>query len=269
VTVSRLFVALGDSFTEGVGDPDPRLPNGVRGWADRVAEKLAKAEPGWQYANLAVRSKRLAQVIADQLEPTLRLRPSLITLYAGGNDVMDAGTDMRELLADYERLVKELVSTGATVMLFTGYDIPLFPAVWLFRKRNRMYNEGVRRIARRHGALLLDYWSFAGYDDRRMWSPDRLHLSKQGHKLLATKVLEALAVAHTITVKDFGPLPVRSPAQWMLAQLHWLRDWVVPLIHRKIRNVTLGDWLNPRWPEPVAVPPKGGLRRLMRDRAAG
>ena len=59
----RVFVALGDSFTEGVGDRDERLPNGVRGWADRVAEKLAKAEPGWEYANLAIRSKRLRHVI--------------------------------------------------------------------------------------------------------------------------------------------------------------------------------------------------------------
>ena len=35
------YVALGDSFTEGVGDPDPDRPNGLRGWADRVAEVLA------------------------------------------------------------------------------------------------------------------------------------------------------------------------------------------------------------------------------------
>ena len=35
------YVAIGDSFTEGVGDPDPLRPNGLRGWADRVAEVLA------------------------------------------------------------------------------------------------------------------------------------------------------------------------------------------------------------------------------------
>ena len=90
----RLFVALGDSFTEGVGDRDQRLPNGVRGWADRVAEKLAKAEPGWEYANLAIRSKRLRHVIGEQLEPALAMEPTLVTLYAGGNDILDFGTDM-------------------------------------------------------------------------------------------------------------------------------------------------------------------------------
>jgi lysophospholipase L1-like esterase len=52
------YVALGDSFTEGVGDHDPRLPNGVRGWADRVAEVLATKQPDFTYANLAVRVAR-------------------------------------------------------------------------------------------------------------------------------------------------------------------------------------------------------------------
>ena len=36
------YVALGDSFAEGVGDPDPSAPNGLRGWADRVAAVLAQ-----------------------------------------------------------------------------------------------------------------------------------------------------------------------------------------------------------------------------------
>ena len=38
----RRYVALGDSFTEGVGDADPGRPNGVHGWADRCAAALAQ-----------------------------------------------------------------------------------------------------------------------------------------------------------------------------------------------------------------------------------
>ena len=119
----RRFVALGDSFTEGVGDRSKRLPNGVRGWADRVAEKLAKAEPGWEYANLAIRSKRLRHIIDEQLEPALAMEPTLVTLYAGGNDILDFGTDVDALMADYETLVSRLAATGATVVLFTGFDV--------------------------------------------------------------------------------------------------------------------------------------------------
>ena len=68
-------VALGDSFTEGVGDPDPQRPNGVRGWADRVAEVLAARTADFGYANLAIRGRKLPQVLAEQLEPALALRP--------------------------------------------------------------------------------------------------------------------------------------------------------------------------------------------------
>jgi lysophospholipase L1-like esterase len=40
------YVALGDSFTEGLSDPDPERPGGYRGWADRLAGHLAAASPG-------------------------------------------------------------------------------------------------------------------------------------------------------------------------------------------------------------------------------
>ena len=42
----RRYVALGDSFTEGIGDPEPESPGGYRGWADRVAETLAVTADG-------------------------------------------------------------------------------------------------------------------------------------------------------------------------------------------------------------------------------
>ena len=54
----RSFVAIGDSFTEGVGD---ELPDGsVRGWADFLAAGLAtsQGEPV-RYANLAIRGRKM------------------------------------------------------------------------------------------------------------------------------------------------------------------------------------------------------------------
>jgi lysophospholipase L1-like esterase len=78
------YVALGDSFTEGVGDPEPRTPGGLRGWADRVAEELSIGHPGFAYANLAVRGLLMEQILNGQTGPALTLRPDLITLSAGG-----------------------------------------------------------------------------------------------------------------------------------------------------------------------------------------
>jgi lysophospholipase L1-like esterase len=259
------FVAIGDSFTEGVGDPHPDLPNGVRGWADRVAERLAKHEPGWQYANLAVRSKRLRHILADQLPVALAMEPTLITVYAGGNDILDVGADVTELIVSYERMVRDLAATGATLVLFTGYDIPVHPAARVFLRRNHLYNDAVRRIAREVGAVLVDYWAFKAYADKRMWSVDRLHMSKRGHKYLAARVLDALDVPHGIEAALRGPVEPRTPRQWVRDQHRWYLDWVLPLVGRKLRRITLGDSLFPRWPTLVTVPGKGGLRRLARE----
>ena len=257
-----MFVALGDSFTEGVGDRDERLPNGVRGWADRVAEKLAKADPGWRYANLAIRSKRLRHIIDEQLEPALRMRPSLVTLYAGGNDILDLTTDMAALMADYESLVAQLADTGATLVLFTGFDVKVSALLEPLKRRNTFYNEQVRAIAKEYGAVLVDYWCLDAFHDRRMWDSDRLHMSKAGHKYLAGQVLDQLGVPHKITPKDWEPPTRLTFLEWERRQRRWVHDWVLPLFGRKLRGVTLGDSLTPRWPEPVTVPRKGGLKKL-------
>lgn len=264
----RRFVAIGDSFTEGVGDPNPHLPNGVRGWADRVAERLAKDQPGWEYVNLAVRSKRLRDIVADQLEPAVAARPTLVSIYAGGNDILDVGTDLATLLAQYEAMVARLSATGARLVLFTGYDVQVHPVLAPFKRRNRIYNEAVRRIAREYGATLVDYQTFEEYADPRMWAPDRLHMSKAGHKHLAARVLEILEVPHRIGPFEAEPALRRGFLEWERAQRRWVHDWVLPLLHRKLRRVTLGDHLSPRWPDPVVVPAHGGLRKLAKKRAA-
>jgi lysophospholipase L1-like esterase len=261
----KRYVALGDSVTEGVGDDHPSLPNGVRGWADRVAEQLAKNDPGWEYANLAIRSKRLRHIVAEQLEPAVALEPTLISLYAGGNDILDVGTSLDALMRDYERLVARLAATGATLLLFTGYDIAVSPVLSVFKRRNHSYNAEVRRIAEKYGAVLVDFWAFEGLGDRRMWASDRMHLSKAGHKYVAARVLDILGTTHSIKNKPRQPQPRRTLREWERAQRRWAHDWVFPLVGRKIRGTTLGDTLEPRWPVPVRVPARGGLRRLVRE----
>ncbi len=258
------YIALGDSFTEGVGDVSNRRPNGVRGWADRVAEGLASDCPGWEYANLAIRSKRLRHIIAEQLEAAVAMEPTLITLYAGGTDVMDFGTKIADILTDYEFLVDRLAQTGATLVLFTGYDVEVSPALGPLRRKNHAYNDGVRAIAARYGAVLVDYATFAAYVHPRLWASDRLHMSKAGHKYLAARVLEQLDVPHEIAFKHKPKPAARGTAEWVRDQYLWMNDWVLPMFARKLRGTTLGDELAPRWPQPVRVPPKKGLKKLTR-----
>jgi lysophospholipase L1-like esterase len=264
--VSGLFVALGDSFTEGVGDYNPNFPNGVRGWADRVAKQLAKQDPDFRYANLAVRSKRLHQIIADQLEPAIALRPTLVSFYAGGNDILEFKRSMSELMAEYEGAIRQLSETGARLILFTGFEVMLPPVLEPMRRRNWAFNEAVRELARRYDAVLVDHWAFERYQDRRMWDTDRLHMSALGHRYMAARVLEALGVDHTLKLqRPEAPVPA-GLREILRRERDWLQEWVIPMFGRKFKGVTLGDNLPPRWPEPVLV--SRGLKKLARERSA-
>lgn len=80
------YAAIGDSFTEGIGDEGPEGPVG---WADRVAARLAD-DHDLLYANFAVRGRRLDAVIDEQVPAALSLDPppTMITFCAGGNDLL-------------------------------------------------------------------------------------------------------------------------------------------------------------------------------------
>src|SRR5690242_117593 len=111
-----VYVAIGDSFTEGLGDP---RPDGTqRGWADRVAAGL-----GGPYANLAVRGRRLDEIITGQVDAALALRPGLVSLTSGGNDALRPGFDVEAVMARFEGAVARLAGSGAAVLLFRFPDL--------------------------------------------------------------------------------------------------------------------------------------------------
>lgn len=261
-----LFVAIGDSFTEGVGDWDPRLPNGVRGWADRVAKQLSKADPSWRYANLAIRSRRLGHIVEEQIEPALAMKPDIISFYAGGNDILELRKDMNRLLDDYTRAVERLAESGARVLLFTGFDVPLHPVLEPFKRRNWTFNEHVRRLARENPETieLVDYWTWEVYYDRRMWDTDKLHMNRAGHRYMAIQILNQLGVRHQLEFEPFGPRERLGPVQLASREVEWLRQWVLPMFGRRLRGITLGDALEPRWPAPIR--PADGMKKLYRKR---
>lgn len=204
------FVALGDSFTEGVGDIDLRLPNNCRGWADRVAEELARHDDRTQYANLAIRGRRLQRIIDEQIEPALAMSPTLVSFYAGGNDLLMARLNMAQLMRDYEHAVSRLKASGATLLLFTGYNVPLSPLLEPLKVRTAIYNRSIRRIAAKYQTLLVDYWCFEKFQDPRMWAPDRLHMASPATVIWPKRSLRSWG-RRTRSSRQRSPLPVRGP----------------------------------------------------------
>jgi lysophospholipase L1-like esterase len=247
--MSVRLVSLGDSFTEGVGDDDPASPNGVRGWADRVAEQFAAHDPDFLYANLAVRGKLLRQVLAEQLEPALKLEPTLVTLYAGGNDLMRPTVDIDALMDLYDDAVARLTDAGAQVVLFTGVDGGEDALFRKIRGRVAIYNEHARVIAARRGALVVDMWAMRKLRDRRMWAPDRLHLNSLGHNEVAIGVLDVLGVPHTLTSAELGSRAVLTPRERRTENWQWSREHALPWLQRRLRGQSSGDLVQAKRPD--------------------
>jgi lysophospholipase L1-like esterase len=161
----RRYVALGDSFTEGAGDPEPGSVGGLRGWADRVAEELATGRDDFVYANLAVRGLLLEQILNQQIGPALALEPDLISLSAGGNDMVFHGSDPDKLADRFEAGVGVLAETGATIVLFTGPDWGSTPVLGRNRGKVAIFSENLRAIVARDDALIADLWALRQFRD--------------------------------------------------------------------------------------------------------
>lgn len=237
----RRFVAVGDSFTEGIGDADPASPGGHRGWADRVAEVLGQGVDDFAYANLAVRGKLIAQIVADQLEPAVALRPDLVSICAGGNDVIRPGTDPDATSALLEDAVARLASTGAAVILFTGIDTGFTPVFRPFRGKIAIYNENVRAIADRFDCIVADQWALKTVQDMRFFDDDRLHFNALGHHEVARMVLRALNLPNDLQAMQPDPLPLRTWREARIEDFGWAREHLVPWVLRRLRHQSSGD----------------------------
>ncbi|MGI6877563.1 SGNH/GDSL hydrolase family protein [Microbacterium sp. gxy059] len=252
----RRFVAVGDSFTEGIGDPEPSAPGGHRGWADRVAEVLSQQAEGFSYANLAVRGKLIRQILDDQIDAAVALQPDLLTICAGGNDVLRPGTDPDEIADLLDGAVSRLSATGAAVVVFTGFDVGWNPVFRAMRGKIAIYNENVRAVAERHDAIVADLWALREIQDPRFWADDRLHLNALGHHEVARMALRTLNVPNDLAHLEPDPLPART---WRAARgedLVWARTHLVPWVLRRLRHQSSGDGLQPKRPD--AAPFAGG-----------
>lgn len=261
----RRFVAIGDSFTEGVGDPNLLYPNGVRGWADRMARQLGRDDERWEYANLAIRSKYLGEVIEEQLPDALALRPTLASFYAGGNDILSIRVDMDSVMRRYEGALAQLTSAVPDVVVFTTFDSTTTPVLEPVRRRITFYNNAVRELARSYNAILVDHTLLNQFRDRRMWAPDRIHMARPGHKVLAAEVLKTLGIPHTLKLPELPPFEHRPWRDVLKTEGAWVRHEVIPLFRRRMNGVREGDSLTPKWPDPVH--PSYGMKRLARARS--
>jgi lysophospholipase L1-like esterase len=276
------FVAIGDSFTEGLNDPAPG--GGFRGWADRLAGMLAAEYPGLRYANLAVRGKLLREIVAEQVPAAVAMSPSLVSIAGGGNDLLRPGADPDTLAELFDAAVARLRQDGCRVLMFTGFDPVAFPVLRLLRGRIAAYNMHLRAIADARGCDLVDLWSMRFLRDLRAWSPDRLHLAAESHRRVALRACEVLGVP---VMDDWrvpldGSLPASATAPgslavaeaatevaalggaalgraaWVAARREdakWAREHLVPWLNRRLHGTSSGDGRTAKRPALQPVSP--------------
>jgi lysophospholipase L1-like esterase len=281
---SLSFVAIGDSFTEGLNDPAPG--GGFGGWADRLAETLAVEYPALRYANLAVRGKLLRQIVGEQVPAALALlagtapRPgtggALVTIAGGGNDILRPGGDPDTLAELFDAAVSRLREGGCRVLMFTGFDPVAFPVLRMLRGRIAAYNMHLRAIADDRGCDLVDLWSMRFLRDPASWSSDRLHLTPESHRRVALRAAEVLGVPVTEDwraplrdnrgpgeVSDTMAEPgaavalasraaVSSRGAWVAARredARWAKEYFLPWVNRRLHGASSGDNITPKRPD--------------------
>lgn len=250
------YVAIGDSFTEGVGD---EYPDGTpRGWADRLAEKLAEArgEP-IHYANLAIRGRCLGPIVEEQLEAALALDPgpTHLSLHGGGNDFLHARIDERELVELVRHVVCRCNDEGVRPVLLSGADpSSRLPFGRVFHQRAADFTVATKRVAEELGAAYIDVFNDAAIRDAHYWSPDRLHLNPAGHARVAHLVLREIGL-------DSGEIetpPGIRHSRGALAEARYYREYVWPWVARRLTGRSTGDNITAKFAEWKVFEPARG-----------
>lgn len=274
------YVAIGDSFTEGLMDvAEPAgTPHGAdpaaagapgaqassthatdphadrfRGWADRLAEQLVTSpvgSPDLTYANLAIRGRLADQVLHEQLPRALELAPDLVSICAGGNDCLRPYTNIDQLADEVEQAIIRLREAGIRVLMVNGYDTETAsPLLRTVRSRVATYNSHLWTIAQRHDCRMLDLWGLRELYANEMWAEDRIHLSAKGHELVSRQALATLEGSTALRQGFAMPeRPGRPVRQAVAEEAAWVRTHLAPWVSRRLRGVSSGDGLEPKLP---------------------
>lgn len=220
------------------------------GGPDRLAALLAGHAPEFSYANLAVRGRRLDDIAGRQVDDALALQPDLVSIVGGGNDILRPKTDIDALATQLEEAVARLRARGADVLMATPTDPVGAPIIGRTRGRAATYAAFIWTIAGRHGCYVMNQWSFDFLKDWRMWAPDRIHMTEEGHRRVALAAYQSLG--HRPEEADWAPplppQPTPDRVETIRGNAQWVREYGGPWVHRRLRGRSSGDRLSAKRP---------------------
>src|SRR5262249_14659363 len=197
------YVALGDSTGLGVGNRSDG------GYPERLFRRLKSAGLNVGILNLARSGATTRDVVQDQVQKAVSMRPSLVTLGVGANDLwrmVPLGTFEMNL----KLIANQLEATGAEIVVSNLVDLAQAPIAGLvdaflnipralFVRRVMEMNERLNSLARRPRFTVVDLFSLTGRElsaHPEYFSPDGFHPSAAGYDRwaeLTWPVVEAVA----------------------------------------------------------------------------
>lgn len=247
----RRYVAVGDSFSEGYGD---ELVNGwPRGWADLTAAHLASVQGHEiQYANFAIRGRKIGAILNEQLDRAIALRPDVISVNGGGNDIMRPRVSASWVSSQLLRAVRRIQAAGiAPIVVSGGNPSDIMPLGSLMQRRGDALADQVSRWASALDVPYIDNWGDPELRAPRYWSEDRLHLNAAGHARVAANVMRALEREPD---PQWAEMRGVTTAEQSRDARYW-REFVAPWLGRRLTGRSSGDGRAPKYADYVLIKP--------------
>jgi lysophospholipase L1-like esterase len=192
--VALRVVWLGDSTAAGVG---------ANAATDALPQRVARAlDRPVDLTVLAVSGDRVADVVHDQVGRLAELRPDIVLVSIGANDVVHL-TSRARFRSGYDRLVAS-IPDGALVVLLGVPDMGAPPRLAqplraIAGHRGRTLDRVVKSVARAVDAVYVNIAGETGptmrSDTARYFAEDRYHPSGAGYGVWSDAVLRQLVPA--------------------------------------------------------------------------
>lgn len=190
----KRFVAIGDSFTEGIGDEVEGIA--LKSWVDHFVQLCVN---DIEYANFAKRGLVTKEIRSQQLEKALTFNPDLVSLIAGANDVLKGRWNHYAYKEDMKCMIDTLSETGADIMIA---NLPDFTVRLPFSTEKKQVlkeqlleaNEVILSLSREHQLHHIDFWNHQLVNDNTLWSKDFIHPNSKGYVKVAELIFSSLPV---------------------------------------------------------------------------
>lgn len=228
------FVGLGDSLTQGVGDPRAGragFAGQLDGWVSYFAGAVRASGQAIDVRNYAVAGARIEHVTAGQLQPALADQADVMSCFIGINDLWDANLDLDIFAKRFNALFAELAAHSPIVITASVHDVfAPFPVRAPLRQKLlgniAAMNEIVGAAVSDFDLVLIDLAGRPEMFTSAVRAVDRLHPNRYGHQLIAVEVVNALQDrGYLVNVVPPDATPVRRGVA-DLAHVAWVSGYV-------------------------------------------